>query len=187
MLLENFYSICKKPEKTNPLPDKILEKYADKVPPEIIELWQHGGVGSYMNDFFWVVNPDDFHLIIDELYIPFKQPCVAIARDAFGDLFLWEKDRVKFVNVRHTYSEVVGRDPQIFFNNIAVNWEHLSRRLKATNFIEASEKLGPLTYDECYGYVPLLSAGGAEKIENLKKVKIKEHLPIIAQFSGKID
>ena len=31
-------------------------------------------------------------------------------------------------------------------------------------------------FDECYGYVPLLGLGGSEKVDNLQKVKIKEHI-----------
>jgi hypothetical protein len=187
MLLEKFYSQCKDPLKSEPLSDDVLSRYADKVPPEIMELWQYGGVGSYMNGFFWVVNPDHFEAIVDEIYIPFKQPCIVVARDAFGDLFVWEKDRVKFINIRHAYTEVIGRDLQIFFNNIAVGWDHFSGRLKAKSFSEAAQKLGPLEYDECYGYVPILAAGGGETIESLKRVKLKEHLSMIAQFGRKIE
>jgi len=33
----------------------------------------------------------------------------------------------------------------------------------------------------------ILSSSGAENIENIKKVKIKEHISIITQFAGKIE
>lgn len=46
--------------------------------------------------------------------------------------------------------------------------------------------MGVLKYDECFGYVPLLALGGSEKVENLKKVKIKEHIKLITQMVGKI-
>ena len=41
-------------------------------------------------------------------------------------------------------------------------------------------------YDECFGYTPLLGLGGAEKVENLKKVKLKEHILIITEFMGPV-
>ena len=41
---------------------------------------------------------------------------------------------------------------------------------------------GKLDFDECFGYVPLLQLGGSEKVENLKKVKIKEHLELITKM-----
>ena len=42
---------------------------------------------------------------------------------------------------------------------------------------------GSLSFDECFGYVPLLGLGGAKKVENLKKVKIREHIELITQLS----
>ena len=44
----------------------------------------------------------------------------------------------------------------------------------------------PLEQDECYGYLPLLGMG-ADRIDNLKKVKLKEYLAIVAQTLGKIE
>lgn len=53
-------------------------------------------------------------------------------------------------------------------------------------YIEAVNKLGKLEQDECFGYVPLLGLGGSEKIQNLKKVKIREYIELISQLVGKI-
>ena len=46
--------------------------------------------------------------------------------------------------------------------------------------------LGVPAYDECFGYVPLLSLGGSEKPENLQKVKLREHLELMYQMQGSI-
>ena len=35
-------------------------------------------------------------------------------------------------------------------------------------------------------YTPLLGLGGEEKVENLKKVKLKEHILIITEFMGPV-
>lgn len=51
---------------------------------------------------------------------------------------------------------------------------------------EAVEKYGHLEYDECFGYVPLLALGGKESVDNLKKVKIHEHIVLITEIAGKI-
>ena len=37
-----------------------------------------------------------------------------------------------------------------------------------------------------HGDVPLLGLGGSEKIQNLKKVKIREYIELISQLVGKI-
>lgn len=52
--------------------------------------------------------------------------------------------------------------------------------------MEAVDKWGKVEADECFGYVPLLGLGGKESVDNLKKVKIREHIELITQMVGKI-
>ena len=53
-------------------------------------------------------------------------------------------------------------------------------------YTEATRMWGNIEFNECFGFVPLLGLGGSQKVENLKKVKIKEHIEIISQLVGKI-
>ncbi|MDN5288344.1 MAG: hypothetical protein JWR38_4618 [Mucilaginibacter sp.] len=62
----------------------------------------------------------------------------------------------------------------------------LNKNLDWQPYPKAVEKLGVPTYDECFGYEPILAAGGSEKLENLKIVKLIEHIDIITQVAGKI-
>lgn len=185
--LDPFYLKNGNPGKRTPLEPSIVKQYAGILPDELLELWSSGGTGSYMNDFFWVVNPKDFQPLVDSIYKPFREPSVVFARDAYGDFFLWEKDCIKFVDVRHSDTEVIGTNAKVFFNHKAIDWNYFSKRVKDKHYIEARQKLGPVQMDECYGYVPILAAGGAEKVENLQKVKLKEHISIILQMAGQID
>ncbi|MCC5803780.1 DUF1851 domain-containing protein [Rossellomorea vietnamensis] len=41
-------------------------------------------------------------------------------------------------------------------------------------------------YDECFAYTPLLGLGGNEKVENLSKVKLKEHILVITELMGPV-
>ena len=50
----------------------------------------------------------------------------------------------------------------------------------------AVKKYGELEYDECFGYVPLLALGGKESVKNLKKVKMREHIALIAELTDGI-
>lgn len=74
-----------------------------------------------------------------------------------------------------------------FFDMDLSDNDYIKSNLFLENYYPAKEKLGEIAYDECYGYVPILAIGGSEKIENLQKVKIKEHISIIAQLAGKIE
>ena len=50
-------------------------------------------------------------------------------------------------------------------------------------FKKALKKLGPLNSDEIYAFEPALSIGRLPKIENLVKVKMIEHLAMLAQLA----
>lgn len=184
-MLESFLTEC------GPLQDKkefnqnSLNQLKDLLPNDLLALLSQGE-GSYMNGYLWFVDPMDYQDILAEVYSPVERPSTCFARDAFGGLYVWEGEAIVYINVRHGNSKVVGRKVSVFFNNIITDWEYLSEQLYLENFYPAKEVLGDLSFDECYGYVPLLGLGGIEKVENLQKVKLKEHLSIIAQTLGKI-
>ncbi|PEE44572.1 hypothetical protein COL91_18895 [Bacillus pseudomycoides] len=52
-------------------------------------------------------------------------------------------------------------------------------------FLE-EETFNELEYEECFGYPPLLGLGGLEKVENLKRSKLKEHIYVITEWMGLI-
>ena len=52
---------------------------------------------------------------------------------------------------------------------------------------QAVKKYGVPAYDECFGFVPLLGLGGAEKVENMEKVKLIEHIQVITHLLGPIE
>ena len=58
--------------------------------------------------------------------------------------------------------------------------------LSIEQYNAAVKKYGELGYDECFGYVPLLALGGKESVDNLKKVKMKEHIELIYNMVGGI-
>ena len=171
---------------TRIIPQVDLEKFKNNFPEELFQFISNGE-GSYMDGFFWIVNPIEFNIIADEIYQPLSNPSICFGRDAFGGLYLWEDNSVIYVNVRYGKSQVIGRKVNILFNNIMTDWPYFSEELGLENYFPAKEKLGNLAFDECYGYVPLLGLGGPEKVENLEIVKLKELISIIAQALGKIN
>lgn len=163
-----------------------LEKIKNTLPDELFAFISNG-IGSYMDGFLWVVDPVQYDAILKGIYIPVQEPSVCFARDAFGGLYTYEDNSVIYVNIRHGISKVIGRKVHILFNSIMTDWEYFTEELSLENYIPAKEKLGKVEQDECYGYVPLLGLGGSEKVENLEKVKLKEHILLISQALGKIE
>ncbi len=66
-----------------------------------------------------------------------------------------------------------------FFDMDLADDGFLRDNLNDGNYLAAKKKLGEPNDEECYGYVPLLGLGGAEKADNLQKVKIEEHIGLV--------
>lgn len=177
--MKNFH-LAHKPE------NDLIIKYEQLLPVKLIQLWQEHGFGSIADGYLKIVNPADFEELLKEVYSPvFKNPIVMFAT-GMADLIVWENNYTVLLNCRYGLSKVIESGFNYFLEDID-DKEFIDDELKGGNYFKAQNKLGEIAFDECYGYVPLLGSGGAEKAENLVKVKIKEHISIIAQMLGKID
>lgn len=173
--------------KTQEIPSKeLLNHYSSSLPDKFLQLWKDFGSGTYLDGYLKVVNPNEFKDLLHEVYSnKYENPLVLFAT-AMSDLIIWENNYLILLDFRHGISKVLESGFDYFIDDLT-DKEFLDEDLKWNPFKKAKMRLGELEYDECYGYVPILAAGGAEKVENLQKVKIKEHLSIIAQLAGKIE
>lgn len=166
--------------------DDIVLKYENKLPAEIMEVWKKYGFGSFASGFLKVINPDDYLDILEKSYLRYKQ-AIPIFTTAMGDIIVWEKDKyVNLLNFRKGFVNVVSSGFEFFFDDIKEN-DFMNDELMWQPYPEAISKYNAPGYDECFGYTPLLGLGGTEKVENLKKVKLKEHILIITEFMGPIE
>jgi len=55
-------------KKEKEMPTEIIEKYKGQVPDEIIEIWKNYGLGSFLNGYLRVINPDDYKELVEETY-----------------------------------------------------------------------------------------------------------------------
>lgn len=164
---------------------ETIEKYKDFLPKEIIDFWSNYGFGTYMSGYLKVVNPSDFEDILKDSYVPIYQNPVVMFATAMSDLIIWENGYTILLDYRHGTSKVLESGFKYFIEDLC-DKEFLHSDLLGENYFPAKEKLGEPAFDESYGYVPLLGLGGAEKVENLQKVKLNEHIAIVAQALGKI-
>ena len=112
---------------------------------------------------------------------------IPVMLTGFGDIITWEKNRyLGIVKYRKGTFDIIEDGFEYFLNDI-MSPEYVRDFLDDAHYKEAIIKNGKLNFEECFGYVPLLGLGGSEKIENLKKVKIKEHITLIIQMVGKIE
>lgn len=167
------------------LPISVIEKYKHDVPVQVVEVWENHGFGSINNGYLRVVNPDDFQEVLKDTYNRY-QMAIPLFTTAMGDILVWEDKYLLSLNYRKHEVNVVAKNFKFFFNDIFDDY-YLENALDWSPYPDAIKKYETPTFDECFGYVPLLGLGGTEKVENLKRVKLKEHIYLITEFMGNIE
>jgi len=169
----------------NKVPNSTTDTYKNLVPTEIKHLWKNYGYGVFMNGYFKAVNPNKYKDILQNTSQRYKDGIVLFAT-SMGDLIIWSDNYVRMLVYRYGRVKTIMYTFEFFFQNI-FDSDFQSEDLLWQPYPEAVQKYGVPAYDECFGYVPLLGLGGPEKVENLHKVKLKEHILLISEFMGPIE
>ena len=178
-LFNNFIFHCN-------VDNSVINKYADKLPMELISVWKEHGFGSLLNGYLKFVNPDDFQNLLNESYFR-GNVSIPIFTTGMGDIINWEENRyLRLVKFRRGNFHGISAGFDFFFSDL-MDEGFCDRNLDWEQYLEVIKLQEIPAYDECFGYVPLLGLGGAEKAENLQKVRIKEHIQIITEFMGPIE
>jgi hypothetical protein len=169
--------------------ETTIIKYKNLIPKELIEAWKTFGYGTFMNGFFKMINPDEYSTLVKDSYIR-NEGTIPIFTTSMGDIILFEMDEnqesyIVMVNYRKGKTKVLASKYTLFLKFLEED-AFKQRALEWLPYPEALEKYKAPEYDECFGYTPLLGLGGTEKVENLKKVKLKEHILIITEFMGPV-
>ncbi len=169
--------------------EATINQYKEQLPKELIKAWRTYGYGTIMNGYLKVINPDDFRALINDTYIRSKGT-IPIFATAMGDIILFEKDAnnetyIVMVNYRKGKTKILASKYSLFIRFLGED-AYRQRALDWSPYTEAVAQYSLPKYNECFGYTPLLGLGGTEKVENLKKVKLKEHILIITEFMGPV-
>lgn len=166
--------------------DELIAKYREKLPTELISVWKEYGFGSILDGYLKIINPDEYQEIIYMSYFR-ADVSIPILVTGFGDIITWEKNKyIGIVRYKIGDADIISTGFKYFFGDLQDDY-FIEEYLEIDKYNEAISLLGKLEYDECFGYVPLLGLGGSEKVENLDKVKIKEHIELITLMLGKIE
>jgi len=186
-MLDNFFERYPDYKAVDKPTQEVVDKYADVLPGELVDLWKTHGFGIYMDGYLKIVNPEIYQPILNEGYDTENNKETVFAVTALGDFLVWVGDAVRLVDFRHgKYAIVSTSNFSRFFERRLTDDSFLSTEFKHENYLPASEKLGKLAFDECFAYFPLLGTGGTERVDNLKTVKIREYISIVAQALGQI-
>jgi hypothetical protein len=165
------------------VPEEIKNKYKNIVGKDLIEVWEKYGFGSTFRGYLKIINPDDLLELLEDTYImPFGDIPVFVT--GMGDIIVCNsRGSFSILDYRHERIKGIWTKKEIewdfFFDEFFVEeyWQW-------NPYFKAVEKYGEPEYDECFGYEPLLSLGGEESVENLKKVKYDVHISIISEIQG---
>ena len=166
------------------MPQDVIDKYQDQVPSELLQIWQEDGLGTFLNGYLKVINPDDYSELVKETYFR-GEVSIPIFVTAFGDVITWEKSKyVGIIKYNVGNFDIICNGLDLFLRFIADNY--ISENFELPLYHEAVGKYGELDYTQCFGFVPLLALGGFKDVDHLDKVKILEHLYLISELVGGI-
>lgn len=178
MILDDF-TIEKK------VPPEIIDSYRDKLPEQIIQIWEDYGFGSFMDGFLRTINPNEFQDILQRAYF-MGMKSIPVLVTALGDMIVWEDNTyLTILRFRHGTFSIMEKGCNYFLNDL-MDDDYKEEFFKLQNYYIALQNQGALRYDECFGYVPLLCLGGPEDANWLKKVKLLEYIELILASIGKL-
>lgn len=103
------------------------------------------------------------------------------------DIITFEENKyLRLVKYRKGNFSIIPTSFNLFFSDL-LDEAFCSRHLDWTPYGEAVDKLGIPTYEDGFGYVPLLGMGGLEEEGYLQKVRIFEHIQMITELMGAIE
>jgi hypothetical protein len=201
---EDFeYFISKFGEATHRMevPEAAIERWQGKLPNQLLTYWGEEGWCGYADGRFWTVDPEEYEDMVDEWLdgSPLERIDTfhVIARTAFGMLYLCGEGTGRSAKVNCATNAIFALQNSLTRKTPAdLDWSiraffGLSRDdcdLKDESgnplFERALSTLGPLAPDEMYGFEPALVLGGKMRLENLRKVKLDQHLTILRQLAA---
>lgn len=172
------------------------------LPSTLVDFIEAEGFCSFHDGLFRLCNPDEMRSISALVFKADKEfhhrECHIVGYTAFGDLMVWSDKLWKFhidLPESSVYSIALtmeGWAPRVTAEHMAAG---IVPDKESADFVDFSGEPmfdrcmamhGPLAGDECYGFFPALAISGASsplrRVENIKRVKAKEHFAILAQM-----
>ncbi|MEO3946602.1 T6SS immunity protein Tdi1 domain-containing protein [Gorillibacterium sp. CAU 1737] len=162
-----------------------IEKYRDKVPHDIVKVWEQYGTGSIKNGYIKWIDPDEYADLVTISYFR-GEGSIPLFATSMCDIITFEENKyLRLVKYRKGGFSIIPTSLTLFFSDL-LDEAFCNRHLDWAPYGEAIDRLGIPSYEEGFGYVPLLGLGGAEKLEYLQKVRIFEHIQLITECMGAI-
>jgi hypothetical protein len=163
------------------VPEASLKAYNGRLPGGLLADWEENGWCAYGRGLLWTVNPDEYTDILTD-WVDNPEQVIAYVRTAFGSIIYWDGKRNYFLDVLDSEKTRIFSRIDDVFNGTLCYDNFLNSVVLRPQFEAALPILGPPQRDECYGFHPAIALGGPGAADTLKRVKLREHLALLAQL-----
>jgi hypothetical protein len=160
---------------------ETIKKYESILPEFLINEWKERGFSSYLNGLLITTNPEDYYEIMKG-WASEPENCHVVMRTAFGSLYYFKEDEYHYISVIHNLSSNLKKRLDFIIKYILNNKESQKNILHKDIYDKVYKRLGAPNYNEVYAFVPAIAIGGDYNPDNVKKVKLKEHLAFLQQL-----
>ncbi|HWN68391.1 MAG TPA: T6SS immunity protein Tdi1 domain-containing protein [Haliangium sp.] len=168
-------------EKYRDLDEEATQRLAARLPAEVLELLRTDGLCSYGGQLFFTVDDKDFEAARLAWLPGFPQVAV-FARNAFGDLFLWDGNTIQVLMPHIGRVGPAAYNITRFFDETLTSPSFIKDNLLRSEVAKAAEHAGRLEWDEMYGYEPTLALGGSGRVDTIRRFKVNEHQVLLSQL-----
>lgn len=179
----DFHAAYQSPTQCKQPSAEALKKYSNLLPPDLIAEWKQSGWCAYDDGLLWTTDPGDFESAIDDWLDFDSGQAVVFLRTAFAHLYVWHEGFAYSFDPHRGEISQVTDDIDLMFT-LLTDDDIRQKILRVDLFQRVKEKLGAPDRDECYAFVPALALGGQEKVENVQRVKLREHLALLHEIAG---
>ena len=171
---------------------KVLDKYRNILPDELLSLWEKYGFTSFLEGGFYLTNPDDYTQLLKEYLtntpLANRDDLYIVVKDAFGVLYIWEKNKGEIATIDLLVNMVffsADVDRKFIMSREEENLEmssflalmslrSIDKKDKNDNmlFQRCFDKFGRVESNQMYGYKLLSPLGGEKVIKNFDKVDL---------------
>lgn len=173
-----------------PVEPEVVAEYRDRVPDELVAIWEKYGYGTFGQGFLRIVDPRRYEAEIGDCIGKTQGDGVAIPImvTGLGDLITWEPSAAGVIGIVYREGRTAGLGNLRTFLTLtkAGGAKHLSRTFNWDIFPEAVAAHGELPFDQSFVFVPLLSLGGRAEVENLHKRDTITAIQNIVEIQGVI-
>lgn len=191
------YKVLDDFEKVNDVSPETIKKYEDILQPDWIEFLKEYGYGSFMNGYFRVIDPEDYHDIYNESVLKlYKDEVFPVMVTAFGDIIAFKssirngerKWSLECAYYRYMRYSFFLPSVEYFFEGLCAPEVYgIEEQYTFIKYSEAVDKLGRIKYDQCFGYDPILTKRSKEKLSDLRIVDTKDYIKAVFEHNGRIE